>query len=140
MDACGIRISRISARQPISGLESVNYATVALRSIQRVSIERTAPERFDFQDLVCIELALRFEQSIGVSILIEQGSGEDALLKLDEPNAPRRFEVQAKDEASPVAVTVSGCLARDSLWYAGCFACFSNGGMVKGQPVSAYYW
>jgi hypothetical protein len=77
-----------------------------------VSIERTAPERFDFQDLVCIELALRFEQAIGASILIEQGSGEDALLTLAESKGPRRFEVQAKDEASPVTLNrIAKCMA-----------------------------
>ena len=77
-----------------------------------MSIERTAPERFDFQDLVCIELALRFEQDAGLSILIEQGSGEDALLTLAEPSGPRRFEVQAKDEAAPITLNrIAKCMA-----------------------------
>ena len=77
-----------------------------------MSIARTAPERFDFQDLVCIELALRFEQAVGLSILIEQGSGEDALLTLAEPSGPRQFEVQAKDEAASITLNrIAKCMA-----------------------------
>jgi hypothetical protein len=65
-----------------------------------MSIAVTAPEKFDFQDLVCIELMLRFEANAGAVMLVEPEDGEDAGLTLPRHQmAALIVEVQVKGPA-----------------------------------------
>lgn len=78
-----------------------------------MSIAVTAPEKFDFQDLVCIELMLRFEANAGLIMLVEPEDGEDAGLTLPRHQmAPLIAEVQVKGASGPVTMTgIAACLA-----------------------------
>ncbi len=77
-----------------------------------MSIATTAPEKFDFQDLVCAELALRFEERAGASLIIEPAGGEDAELGFDPPaGGVSLIEVQVKGTASAVTLaSIAECL------------------------------
>ncbi|MGY4437519.1 nSTAND3 domain-containing NTPase [Bradyrhizobium sp. LM2.3] len=76
-----------------------------------MSIAITAPQKFDFQDLVCIELMLRFEANPGLTLLVE--GDEDAEMALPRSAlAPLTVEVQVKGASGPVAMAkIVDCLA-----------------------------
>lgn len=78
-----------------------------------MSIAITAPEKFDFQDLVCIELMLRFEAKAGLIMLVEPEGGEDAGLTLPRHQmAPLVVEVQVKGASGAVTMAdIAACLA-----------------------------
>lgn len=78
-----------------------------------MSIAVIAPEKFDFQDLVCIELMLRFEANAGAVMLVEPEDGEDAGLTLPRHQmAPLIVEVQVKGASGPVTMAgIAACLA-----------------------------
>lgn len=77
-----------------------------------MSIATTAPEKFDFQDLVCAALALRFEERAGASLIIEPSGGEDAELGFEPPaGGVSLIEVQVKGTASAVTLaSIAECL------------------------------
>jgi hypothetical protein len=76
-----------------------------------MSIAIIAPQKFDFQDLVCIELMLRFETTPGLKLLIE--GNEDAEISLPQAAlAPLVIEVQVKGASGPVTMAkLVDCLA-----------------------------
>ena len=78
-----------------------------------MSIAITAPEKFDFQDLVCIELMLRFEADPGATMFVEPNEGEDAEIALPRGGAdPLIIEVQVKGASGPVTMAdIAECLA-----------------------------
>jgi|GEM_PF-776983 len=78
-----------------------------------MSIAVTAPEKFDFQDLVCVELMLRFEANPDVVMFIERDQGEDAEIILPRQSMPPLVvEVQVKGASGPVTMAeIAACLA-----------------------------
>ncbi|MDF0492748.1 hypothetical protein [Bradyrhizobium yuanmingense] len=70
-----------------------------------MSIATVAPEKFGFQDLVCIELTLRFDSVSGLVVMVEPGRGEDACVTLPlNPTDPTTIDVQVKGAAAPVTM------------------------------------
>ena len=68
-----------------------------------MSIARTAPESFELQDLICIELIFRFGiESIDI-FLVEPKGGEDGALRTRSPG-PLLYEIQAKAGATMVTL------------------------------------
>ena len=78
-----------------------------------MSIATTAPEKFDFQDLVCVELILRFGGDTNATMHIEPLIGEDAELRLSaQCTSPTIVEVQVKGAASTITLdSIAECLA-----------------------------
>ena len=77
-----------------------------------MSIEITGPEKFDFQDLVCVELALRFLGGTNLRLVIEPAGHEDAELTIERDGLECTFEVQVKGSAKEVTLeTLAVCLA-----------------------------
>ncbi|MET4236580.1 hypothetical protein ABIA85_009896 [Bradyrhizobium sp. LA6.10] len=76
-----------------------------------MSIAITAPQKFDFQDLVCVELMLLFEGNPGLSLFVE--GDEDAEVNLPRQGlAPLVIEVQVKGASGPVTLSeIANCLA-----------------------------
>ena len=60
-----------------------------------MSIALTAPEKFDFQDAVSAQFALRFF-TVADRLLVEPAGGEDATLALSGTQRPHVFEIQVK--------------------------------------------
>ena len=69
-----------------------------------MSIAITAPQKFDFQDLACIELMLRFAASDSASFFVEPKDGEDGELHLQKAGGPLRLEVQVKGASGTVTL------------------------------------
>jgi hypothetical protein len=67
-----------------------------------MSIARTAPDSFELQDLVCVELVLRFGASRIDEFLVEPIRGEDGLLTTRTPKIV--FELQAKADTRTTSV------------------------------------
>jgi hypothetical protein len=78
-----------------------------------MSIEVTGPEKYEFQDLVCLRLWLRCLHLNGLKIFIEPPDGEDALFAFVNNNGvPQTIEVQVKGATVPVTMdAVADCLA-----------------------------
>lgn len=77
-----------------------------------MSIAITAPQKFAFQDLVCIEIMLRFCGPHDATLLIEPDGGEDAELRFAASGRPVRCEIQVKGAAGTVTLAdVAACLA-----------------------------
>ena len=75
-------------------------------------IEITGPEKFDFQDLVCVELALRFLRETSVRLVIEPAGREDAELTIERDGVEYTYEVQVKGSGTKVTLkTLAECLA-----------------------------
>jgi hypothetical protein len=69
-----------------------------------MSIAKTAPSKFEFQDLVCVELALRFRQVADLAMKIEPPGGEDAEMSLTLSGVPALIEVQIKGASTAVTI------------------------------------
>lgn len=77
-----------------------------------MSIAITAPQKFAFQDLVCIELMLRFCAHDDAVLLVEPDGGEDAELSYTAGGRLIRCEIQVKGAAGAIALAdVAACLA-----------------------------
>jgi hypothetical protein len=78
-----------------------------------MSIAILAPEKFDFQDLVCIEMILRFYDRTGFEFRIEPDGGEDAeMIFFRSGNDLVRFEIQVKGAKGNVSLdNIAECLA-----------------------------
>ncbi|HIE2220066.1 TPA: hypothetical protein ACXK2U_000390 [Serratia marcescens] len=61
-----------------------------------MSIATIGPEKYDFQDLVCIKLALDFYQNENAQLIIEGNGGEDAEIVLDSNDKMIVYEIQVK--------------------------------------------
>ncbi|MER9273603.1 hypothetical protein [Mesorhizobium sp. M0643] len=76
-----------------------------------MSIAVTAPQKFAFQDLVCLETMLRFCSESGASFFVEPDGGEDGELVFSGHEISR-CEVQVKGAAGTVSLaTLATCLA-----------------------------
>ncbi len=62
----------------------------------RMSIELTGPQKYKFQDHVCVLLAILSATDADASLQIEPQDGEDALITLDQGGKPHVIEVQVK--------------------------------------------
>lgn len=77
-----------------------------------MSIAKTAPEKFRFQDLVCADLLLRFYDSPGFAIYIEPHDGEDAQIELAMNGRRLSVEVQVKGSRGDFTTArLAECLA-----------------------------
>ncbi len=77
-----------------------------------MTIAITAPQKFAFQDLVCIETMLRFCVHADAKLLIEPEGGEDAELTFAVGGRPVRCEIQVKGAGGAIALAdVAACLA-----------------------------
>jgi len=74
-----------------------------------MSIARTAPGKFELQDLVCIELVLRFGKDAVDRFVVEPKGGEDGAL-FTAGATPTHYEIQGKGAAGKVT------LAELALW------------------------
>ena len=77
-----------------------------------MSIAIVAPEKFEFQDAVCVEMMLRFEHVNDACFVVEPKGGEDGELRLPWNGNVRLMEIQVKGSARPVTLSeVAACLA-----------------------------
>lgn len=74
-----------------------------------MSIARTAPGKYELQDLVCIELVLRFGKEAVGRFVVEPKGGEDGAL-FTAGATPQHYEIQGKGAAGQVS------LAELALW------------------------
>lgn len=79
-----------------------------------MSIATVGQEKYDFQDLVCIEMILRFYERTRVEFKVEPEGGEDAeMVFFDiDTNQSNRFEIQVKGAEGTISLdTIAECLA-----------------------------
>jgi hypothetical protein len=89
-----------------------NTDTVVARTPIGMSIEIVGPEKFAFQDLVCVDLMFRFTDDRDLKLTVEPLGGEDALVTLGQTHSERSIEVQVKGSVGDVKpLTVAACLA-----------------------------
>ncbi len=65
-----------------------------------MSIAIIAPTKFDFQDLACVELGLRWPEDGAPTLQAEPENGEDAVLTWEEGGQRRLCEVQVKGRST----------------------------------------
>jgi len=77
-----------------------------------MTIAITAPQKFAFQDLVCIEIMLRFCAHADAKLFVEPDGGEDAELTFTVGGRAVRYEIQVKGAEGEIALgDVAACLA-----------------------------
>lgn len=77
-----------------------------------MSIAITAQQKLDFQDLVCVEMMLRFAHVADARFFIEPKNGEDGELHFTPNTSGRCAEIQVKGSSRAVTLaTVTTCLA-----------------------------
>ena len=77
-----------------------------------MSIAVTATQKFDFQDLVCVEMMLRFHHLADAQFRVEPQGGEDGELLFGAFAPGARAEIQVKGAAGTVTLgTIATCLA-----------------------------
>lgn len=77
-----------------------------------MSIAIIAPQMFDFQDTVCVEMMLRFFCFTDARFLVEPENGEDAELQFAPTDSARRILFQIKGSSSAVTLaTIASCMA-----------------------------
>lgn len=77
-----------------------------------MSIEKTGPLKYKFQDDVCIELMLRFFEHSNAKFLVEPPNGEDGRLQFGDSMANTCFEIQVKGSADNADLkAITHCLA-----------------------------
>lgn len=77
-----------------------------------MTIAITAPQKFAFQDLVCIETMLRFYARADAKLLVEPDGGEDAELTFAVGGRQVCCEIQVKGAGGAIALAdVAACLA-----------------------------
>lgn len=77
-----------------------------------MTIAITAPQKFAFQDLVCIEIMLRFCAYADATLFVEPDDGEDAELTVTMDGRRVRYEIQVKGAEGRVTLAdVVSCLA-----------------------------
>lgn len=77
-----------------------------------MSIEVTGPQKYEFQDLLCVVLWLRFRHLRKLRLFIEPLGKEDAFFCFSNNGTISRLEVQAKGASGAVDLNaVAGCLA-----------------------------
>ncbi|NTV12345.1 MAG: hypothetical protein HGA96_00180 [Desulfobulbaceae bacterium] len=77
-----------------------------------MSIATLAPQKFDFQDMVCIEMMLRFEHLDGAQFVVEPKDGEDCELLFGPVMPGAKAEIQVKGATGTVSIEgIASCLA-----------------------------
>lgn len=77
-----------------------------------MTIAITAPQKFAFQDLVCIEIMLRFYAHADAKLILEPDGGEDAKLTVAVGGQEVCCEIQVKGAGGEIALgDVAACLA-----------------------------
>ncbi|MDX8501923.1 hypothetical protein RFM99_26360 [Mesorhizobium sp. VK4C] len=77
-----------------------------------MTIAVTAPQKFAFQDLVCVETMLRFCADPGATLFVEPNGGEDAELTFAMGGRMVRCEIQVKGAGGAIAIAdIAACLA-----------------------------
>lgn len=77
-----------------------------------MSIAITAPQKFDFQDIVCVEMMLRFHHLNTAQFFAEPKDGEDGEILFGPGMPTEKAEIQVKGAAGAVTIDViAGCLA-----------------------------
>ena len=77
-----------------------------------MSIAIIAPQKFDFQDTVCVEMMLRFFYFRDARFIVEPENGEDAELQFAPTDSARRVLFQIKGSSSAVTLaTIASCMA-----------------------------
>lgn len=77
-----------------------------------MSIAVTAPQKFDFQDIVCVEMMLRFAHWSEARFFVEPKDGEDGELHFTSIPSGRCAEIQVKGASGAVTLaTLATCLA-----------------------------
>jgi DNA polymerase III delta prime subunit len=77
-----------------------------------MTIAIVGPQKYDFQDFVCIEMMLRFYDRVGMQFFVEPTNREDALLVFSDVPHPLWVEIQVKGAKGDVTLdTVAECLA-----------------------------
>lgn len=77
-----------------------------------MSIAITAPQKFDFQDIVCVEMMLRFHHLKYAQFSVEPRDGEDGEFLFGYGIPIENAEIQVKGAAGVVTIdTIAGCLA-----------------------------
>jgi hypothetical protein len=79
-----------------------------------MTIAITAPQKFTFQDLVCIKTILRFCARAGTTLFVEPDGGEDAELTFALGARTVRYEIQVT-ALSKVALIIARCVGSNSL-------------------------
>lgn len=69
-----------------------------------MSISIVGPQKYDFQDLICILLMLLHSKQNTPRFRVEPAGGEDALMELVSINPPACVEVQVKGEAGTISI------------------------------------
>ena len=77
--------------------------SVGSRFVANMSIELTGPEKFTFQDEVCVSLALEFIETAS-ALIIEPANGEDAELIFESGTSLNVVEVQVKGATGTVTL------------------------------------
>lgn len=76
-----------------------------------MSIEVTGPEKYEFQDCVCLLTALRLRDREALQAFIEPQGLEDALFRIHENSAATDVELQVKGSQERVSIgTIAECL------------------------------
>ncbi|MGY1887791.1 nSTAND3 domain-containing NTPase [Pseudomonas sp. SDT291_1_S447] len=71
-----------------------------------MSIATVGPKKYDFQDMVCVEIFLRHIKTAGVELLIEPKAGEDAKLRIPSGTGAETIEIQVKGGKEDVTLSV----------------------------------
>lgn len=106
----GIHCSRYERRAGLgvraSGGQRLEGVALGVAAVRRsgMSIARTAPESFELQDLVCVELTLRFGLDRIDRMLVEPKGGEDGSLFTTGPHT-LHYEVQVKGVVGTISLT-----------------------------------
>jgi len=77
-----------------------------------MTIAITAPQKFDFQDIVCVEMMLRFHHLETAQFFAEPKDGEDGEILFGGGMSAERAEIQVKGAAGAVTIdAIADCLA-----------------------------
>jgi hypothetical protein len=77
-----------------------------------MSIEVTGPEKYDFQDHVCLLAMLRFRELTDLQAFIEPTGLEDALFRVSNAGVPIEIELQVKGSQAEITQnSIAECLA-----------------------------
>lgn len=77
-----------------------------------MTIAITAPQKFDFQDIVCVEMMLRFHHLEDAQFFAEPRGGEDGEIIFGRGMPIERAEIQVKGAAGSITIdAIADCLA-----------------------------
>jgi hypothetical protein len=93
-------------------LPLISAVKLSRKEVPPLSIAITAPQKFDFQDIVCVDMMLRFSSFQSATFFAEPRDGEDGELRSAGPNPASCYEIQVKGAKGTVTLrAVASCLA-----------------------------